>query len=1525
MQGRIRKLIAMLLITVLVVQQGRTVVTAVENMSETSTEAMTQPPAETQPPQTEPATQAPATEAPQTEPATQAPTEPPQTEPVTQAPTEPPQTEPATQAPTETEQTEPVTQAPTEPPQTEPVTQAPTETEQTEPATQAPTETEQTEPVTQAPTETEQTEPATQKPAETEEERPDESDSPAPPVPEFPTESESETETEAQTEVKDRQNDGTRIRLSVVKDGLIDALPYLIVANQVTGLESGEAEEAEPESGTGMENGFSEAAPGSEDTGDAAEGMTADILSGADAADILGMLESFSIELANGRGTRTVKVVNLYVSEDGEIDDQKLQEALAVKLPNVEDELVVVNVVASSANQSLSFSGYDIYDAEKVLYNFSAFEYVNENKIKFIDYTGTVTLSSGAGLTGTWLAPMASVNVTSGLCGAVYANTVNVSAGVSLEKAVLAEGAEETELSGETQTESETEENGRESETEFLTEEDTEEETEFLTEEDTEEETEEETELDLIDENEALQADLVSNVDLTIHVRNGSAAENNTSVAGIRMSLKAAEDITSSTGEVVHKKDAPVWTFESTAEGEAVGSHLTNSGSYYVEMEADAPQTEYLPGARVYFRISRQGNVLVGQSQEQHVTNLNYFVYQLSDGESLPKGMLVVEAPSETTFVIKDADKNVITDAAGRPVYFMVIPGTSTGRAAVTLPEGTYWLSQLTAKNGYLPAQDQEIVIAAEDTEGKLVQIINSRANVQNANTLHLTAQTSYKTTLLTAEKDMEFFAALFSDEELTQRITGVQKLTQTSGSTASASATLHVPGRGPFYLAETDELGVPVTGTDYRGVVEDTSGKALSSIAYTAESGGNQTAVLHRKYTSVYPDNLFSYEATVSVTKNVQDKIGNAQAVTDEFYISLFKDTAHKMLVETLPVIALNNASTGTVTTGEVKVTSAETVYFAAETNADGTPVETLGNGTYTYDKSTYGEENANGRLTVTYGKEAKLTLTNILGSSVIRIRVVDSAGRHLPGAKFAIKNADGNPLSFSKTSIFESKSEDTIINIPQEKGSYMAGVYYLSEIKAPAGYMPVPDVQFNVVPGLTTDAVLVNSVARGSGKVTVGVQVYAGSDQLYAQDTSSGQYAAAGTYTRYIALFLDSAHTQKATNVQSVTISGFTGTTTFENLEEGRTYYVAETDQYGRVRTSNETRTISYADGGRVTAASANAQAVASENYAALPDGFRYSARLTIEKQVVDSSNAAKAVSESFYVGIYRNSDYSDTPTVVRLDLNNAASASVTRRILLSGSSDVTYYFAEVDANGKRVESSADFKYTPSIDKTQVTLTKSADEKVVVTNKDRISKVTLYLTKRVYRGSTLQNVNATFYAGLFRDPQFTTLYADPVPLNIQNNNSVTLKLSLNLGSASEATIYVAEVDANGRVVQSGSSFGYDTRVINSTAHFTQETTEVQSIILNTIAGTATEDDWNDIYSSGENNVGGGGSYSDYISENGSASSGTASSGSDTTGTGSSSVQTGDETPWAEYLALMLVSGTAFLMGGRRRRRARK
>ena len=89
---------------------------------------------------------------------------------------------------------------------------------------------------------------------------------------------------------------------------------------------------------------------------------------------------------------------------------------------------------------------------------------------------------------------------------------------------------------------------------------------------------------------------------------------------------------------------------------------------------------------------------------------------------------------------------------------------------------------------------------------------------------------------------------------------------------------------------------------------------------------------------------------------------------------------------------------------------------------------------------------------------------------------------------------------------------------------------------------------------------------------------------------------------------------------------------------------------------------------------------------------------------------------------------------------------------------------------------------------------------------------------------------------------------------------------------------------------------------MMNARAAFDQDTKEVQTVLINSVYGTSTEDDWSSIYS-----MAGEGLNSSYVSENGAL---------------PEAAQTGDVTPLPWYLGLLLLSGGGLWAGIRFRRR---
>ena len=1467
------------------------------------------------------------------------------------------QTQAETQIQTQAETPAPETQAP----QTEtsaPETQAP-QTETSAPETQAP-QTETSAPETQAP-QTETSAPETQTP-QTETEK--------------ATEKATEKKKEKETEASDRVNDGKKIEESTITSGLGSVRTKLFAADSVI-LPDTLKEQVGAEW----------------------------ILDGTDGKAAVDGLSGLSKTLANGQSTSKVEVINLYADKDGKLDTKQLEKLFKDKVIDVTDQYFVVNIIAAKKDQTLSFSGYAMKNkgqnvsytkatqAGDILYNFATLE-----KGKYQAFEGTVNLSSGSGLQGTFLAPKAAVTVGSDLSGAVYAKKVTVADGVQkllrvayikgakdeVETEAVTEAATETESDTEAQTEQVTEvqtTGETEARTEQVTETQSEQVTEAQSEQVTEAQTEQVTEVQTVGVTEAqteqiteaqtagateaqsegltIETEVVTEVpeqsetateaerepaetseeESTVDLDAGIALTSLGrelmwySQTGVELSVKfadaeAAAAVLSGGEAELHAADTILKPDGSVAYAadEKVGDTLTNlgseektltlnyGGSYYLEIKkapgVDGSAETYLTPARIYFEVDKQGvvqmavgqnltdwsnGVLTVKAEKQTQAQVNVVLAD-ADGNALvnagtsifvlkdEKGAVIYNSNTKTSEATSEANEST---EAKYPLYY--ISGTGSQLKLSGIPTGSYYLSEVKAPDGYELADDQKFILTDGGAEQTLTMKHKEKEGTAKVN---VAVQATFTKTLLTAENDIVDYVALYSDSKLSQRVTEPKAVTFKAGDTTSSVAEFSALTDGKtYYIGLTDAFGEKA-GTDYQ----------LSDNVVAAKAAEDEQAVLDIGYTT-YPDGDYSYQADISVTVQVKDVQGAAYAASDTFYAMLYQDADGTQKVLSTPLTFAMSGTAALTQSTQVKMTKASETFYLAQTDANGTEI-TNADPNFLYG-ITY-PDLTNQALTVVCGQKAAATIQNQLGNSIVMLRLLDAASdKQLPGAKMVIKDAKTGKAVYSFTT---GNEVETLTN------KLVAGSYVLTELTAPGGYSNTKDVAFEVKDGQTTDVVMRNaSYGKSAHKLTVSMQVYVGAAQVYAKDTTSGTYAKEKRYTYYAALFADKNRTQKVSDVKEITVSGLNGSASFSNLEKG-TYYLAETDEYGNVLSASDIHgtecKIEYSDGGKISVSASSAQAVIKNVYSSLPKGYRHTATLTITKKLQTASGEAQTDTKTFYAGIYRKKDFSDTPTVVALNLKNASEASAKRRILLSSSNEVNYYIAEVDKSGKRITDEASFGYTIQVDQPEVTLKGGEEKHVTITNKTRVSKVTLYLTKKVYEGTSKKAVNETFYAGLFKDPEFTQLYAKPIALQLKNKSEITLKLSLNLGAAAGAKIYVAEVDENGKVVQAGAKFGYDIRVVNATAEFTQEQTEVQSILLNSVYSSSSEDNWNKIISRDGNNIGGGGIGSGSNGGGGASANG--------------SVQTGDETPILPYvggLAAAALVIAVLLVAGRRKR----
>lgn len=169
-----------------------------------------------------------------------------------------------------------------------------------------------------------------------------------------------------------------------------------------------------------------------------------------------------------------------------------------------------------------------------------------------------------------------------------------------------------------------------------------------------------------------------------------------------------------------------------------------------------------------------------------------------------------------------------------------------------------------------------------------------------------------------------------------------------------------------------------------------------------------------------------------------------------------------------------------------------------------------------------------------------------------------------------------------------------------------------------------------------------------------------------------------------------------------------------------------------------------------------------------------------------------------------------------------------------------------------------------------------------------------TINITKKVQNSSgAAVNVNATFYAAVFTDPQFTNRFGDVVELKLNGTSQVTVSVAVEApADGSSRSYYVTETDKNGNVIIGGESFGYQIGIEGSMVTVSESAPAGSVTITN-----------KQIASSG--NQGGGGTGG------GSSSGGNSSSSSQTV----ASAQTGDNTNILLPIAVIIVAAAALVV----------
>lgn len=241
----------------------------------------------------------------------------------------------------------------------------------------------------------------------------------------------------------------------------------------------------------------------------------------------------------------------------------------------------------------------------------------------------------------------------------------------------------------------------------------------------------------------------------------------------------------------------------------------------------------------------------------------------------------------------------------------------------------------------------------------------------------------------------------------------------------------------------------------------------------------------------------------------------------------------------------------------------------------------------------------------------------------------------------------------------------------------------------------------------------------------------------------------------------------------------------------------------------------------------------------------------KITITKTITIGDLEVPIVAEEakFYVALFsdeaRTQRVSDVKEIV---FKNQKASTVEFSNLAEG----TYYIGETDEYGILIDSNAgDVLYVPQytdgitaeITSTVFAVEKSINNKFIDFRDGYYYDGTITITKKVLKGTSAWNTNNVYYAGVFTDPNYTSLLTAPVKLEMNGASEASATVTVALGEDPKAEVkyYVTETDANGIPVANAAQLEYVVNVDKAEVVISGMNNAASVVITNTYAEEAT------------------------------------------------------------------------------------
>jgi pilin isopeptide linkage protein len=237
-----------------------------------------------------------------------------------------------------------------------------------------------------------------------------------------------------------------------------------------------------------------------------------------------------------------------------------------------------------------------------------------------------------------------------------------------------------------------------------------------------------------------------------------------------------------------------------------------------------------------------------------------------------------------------------------------------------------------------------------------------------------------------------------------------------------------------------------------------------------------------------------------------------------------------------------------------------------------------------------------------------------------------------------------------------------------------------------------------------------------------------------------------------------------------------------------------------------------------------------------------------VSVTKQLICNGDIIGARDQVFYVALYEDPECTYRVTEIKaLEFKMASEVTAVFDGLEPGT---TYYIGESDGNGVSIESGkvddGTIFYTDFVQGQEVTAAVQAEAPDIQFENDFLSiPKEFYREGQVVVTKKLVDVDGnaavsfeTFYAGIFADPEFTTLsdqvLTSVLELQLNGASEVSGTIRVVLTENMTMNLYVTEVDANGIPVSQDADFAYDVTVEGSSVSLDASNSIAETTIIN-------------------------------------------------------------------------------------------